>query len=372
MIIKIKRTILLKSLNNVSKVINSHNIINSLKGILFDIKEDRIVLTASNGILSIKEFILFNQKNLIVKDKGSFIIKPNYLTNILKKLDSEFVELEYQKENHKIIINSNNLKMELNTIDDEDFPIINIDNLGEKLNIPLKEFKNRINEIMFASDIDNKRAILNAVNFNFKKNQILITATDSYRLAHSDIIAKDQFEFNFSILSKVINDVLRILNNDTGDLILFINSNFIIINYNALSLKIKKVQGDYPNVKNLIPESFQTELIIDSKEINKIINRMEIFNTNNISTILLNINKDKIIIKNNQFEVGYIEEFLINFKFSGKPLEISFNLKFLKDAINAFGTKTIAIRLNNHTKPALITSTEKTWLKQLILPIRTF
>ncbi len=370
--IKIKRTLLLSSLTNVAKVINYNNIINSLKGVLFDIKNDKIILTASNGVLSIKEFILFNKKNLIVKDEGNFIIKPNYLINILKKIDNDFVELEYQADKNKIIIKSENLKMELNTIQDHDFPIINIENTGKKLTIPLKEFKNRINEIIFASDVDNKRIILNCVNFNFNKNQIFITATDSYRLAHSNIISDTEFDFNFSVLSKIINDVLRILNNDSGDLILYISSNFITINYNTLSLKIKKVQGEYPDVKNLIPESFSTELIIDTKDLNKVINRMEIFNTNNVSTILLNIDQERIIIKNNQFEVGNIEETLINFKFNGKPLEISFNLKFLKDAIHAFDAKKISMRLNNHTKPALITSTEKTWLKQLILPIRTF
>ncbi len=370
--IKIKRTLLLNSLNNVSKVINYNNILNALKGVMFKIEDDKIILIASNGVLSIKEFILFNKNNLIVTNKENFIIKPNYLINILKKIDSDFINLEYVKENNKIIIKTNNLKMELNTINESEFPKIDIENLGDKIIIPIKELKSKIHEIIFASDSDNKRMILNGVNFNFNGKQIFITATDSYRLAHSEIIWKNNFNFNFTILAKVINDVLKILNSDSGNLILYVNPTYIVINYNTLSLKIKKIQGDFPNVQSLIPEKFSTELIVDTKEINKIINRMEILNVNNISTILLNISEQKVNIRNNQSEIGYIEESLLNYKFNGKPLEISFNLKFLKDAINAFDTKKIVIRLNNHTKPALITSIEKDWMKQLILPIRTF
>ncbi len=373
--LKIRRKKILNALNNVYKVIDTNNIINHLKGVNFAIDKEKIILSASNGTMFIKEFILINENNLLSDEIGSFLIKPNYFMNILKKINEEYIELTFNKEKNELIIKANKLVMTLNTIDNNEFPNINIENVGHKIKMPLKDLKNYINEVIFASDIENKRIMLNAMNFNINNQKIESVATDSYRLAYSDLLLQNNnldFKFKFSLLTKVVKDIIRILSDDKGTVILYISIDSIVINYNALSLKVRILQGNYPNVISLIPENFETELIIETKQLVFVMNKMEIFTVNNISSVNLEINKDKIIVKNNQKEIGTIEDIITDFKFSGKAININFNLRFLKEAVRAFNTKTISIKLISNLKPALITSTEKPWLKQLILPLRTF
>ena len=91
--LKIKRTVLLEALNNASKAISTKNIIPILSGIKFDLFKDKLVITASDNDITIQTSISSGD-DLIIEDTGSIVIKGKYILDIIRKLDSEFINIE--------------------------------------------------------------------------------------------------------------------------------------------------------------------------------------------------------------------------------------------------------------------------------------
>ena len=113
--LKIKRTVLLEALNNVSKALSTKNIIPILSGIKLELFKDRLVITASDNDITIQT-VINESENLIIDSTGSIVIKGKYILDIIRKLDAEFINIEII-DDHKIIIFTDNSEFNLNGID---------------------------------------------------------------------------------------------------------------------------------------------------------------------------------------------------------------------------------------------------------------
>ncbi len=127
--IKIQKKELMKNLEKISKAINSNSHLQSLKGILFEVKEKGITLLSSNGNLCIKKTIQLNDYIKIEKE-GKILIPGVLFLKIIKKLENE---IELETKNNSLIIKNENSKWTLQLMDESQFPIINFENIGKSL-----------------------------------------------------------------------------------------------------------------------------------------------------------------------------------------------------------------------------------------------
>ena len=81
----IEKNILLESLTNVMRAISPRNIIPILNGVMFDLTEEGLYLTASDSDLTIRNFIPKENIKNIYKT-GKIIIQSKYLLEIIRKL----------------------------------------------------------------------------------------------------------------------------------------------------------------------------------------------------------------------------------------------------------------------------------------------
>ena len=89
----IEKNILLESLTNVMRAISPRNIIPILNGVMFDLKEEGLYLTASDSDLTIRNFIP-KEKIKNIYEPGKIIIQSKYLLDIVRKLPNTDINIE--------------------------------------------------------------------------------------------------------------------------------------------------------------------------------------------------------------------------------------------------------------------------------------
>ena len=135
----VKKEILLDSLNNTSKAISTKNLIPILTGIKFDLKEDGLYLYASDTDVSIRTYIP-KDKLTSLDEVGSIVIGGKYIVEIIRKLPNTDISIEVI-DGYKLIISTDNTEFNLNGVNPNEYPNLDLDETKEPIIINNDEYK---------------------------------------------------------------------------------------------------------------------------------------------------------------------------------------------------------------------------------------
>ena len=164
----IKKDLMMGALIKVSKAISTKNLIPVLSGIKMELNKKRLLLTAS-------------------EKEGSIIVQGKYILDIVRKLPSEFINIEVI-DGFKIRIYTENSEFNLNGIVESEFPNITLEESKDKIEITTDDLKQIVLQTAFASSNEETKPILTGINFNFVGNVLECNSTDSYRLARKIVL----------------------------------------------------------------------------------------------------------------------------------------------------------------------------------------
>ena len=365
----VKKEILLDSLNNTSKAISTKNLIPILTGIKFDLKEDGLYLYASDTDVSIRTYIP-KDKLTSLDEIGSIVIGGKYIVEIIRKLPNTDISIEVI-DGYKLIISTDNTEFNLNGVNPNEYPNLDLDETKEPIVINTEVFKEMINQTVFATSPSETRPLLTGINFRISGNELEVLATDSYRLARKLVIIdeKEENDVNIVIPGKNLVELSKMLDDDsTLEIHLF--SNKVLFKYGNMVFLSRLLSGTYPTTSNIIPKEFNIELECSFDDLFNMIDRASLLTSDrDKNTIKLSLNKNELMISSNSPEIGKVEEKIT--VDSDKEINISFSSKFMLDAIKSFNKEKVIICMNNDSSPIVIKNSEDTSLVQLVLPIKT-
>lgn len=370
--LKIKKEKLLNALNDVSKAISTKNIIPILSGIKFELLNDKLILLASDNDITIKT-ILEKNEDLQIEEEGSVVIKGKYILDIVRKLESEYINIEIL-EDQKILIYTENSNFNLNGISASEYPDIDLSLSEDKVNMKVSDFKSMILQTNYACSTDEARIVLTGVNINTNGGEFECSATDSYRLAIRKVKINDKINNNVNIIipSKNLSEFMKILpTEEDKNIEIHIFNNKILFKIENLIFQSRLITGSYPNTKNLIPNESIFDLKLNKNEFYNMVDRASILNNdkdNNIITLEL---KNKVLrITSMSLEIGKVEE-KINVD-SEEEIKISFSGKYMMEALRTLKSEKVILTFVGEVKPILLKEENNDDLLCLILPIRTY
>lgn len=369
---KIKKNILLEALNNVAKAISTKNIIPILSGIKFDLTDDKLILTASDNDITIQTEINKNDDFDIIQT-GSIVIKGKYVLDIIRKLDSEFINLEIV-DDHKILIYTENSEFNLNGIDSKEYPIIDLNLNPNYASVPVKDLKNMITQTNYACSLDESRMVLTGVNMKIVDSTLECSATDSYRLALRRFNLDKPYYQDVDIIipSRNLSEFLKTLPVEDDAIVeLHIFTNKIIFKLGTLLFQSRLISGAYPNTKNLIPKENLFELTFNKREFFNMVDRASILNNDRDNNVItLEIEDGMLKITSMSLEIGKVEE---KMKVScDERIRISFSSRYMMDALRSVMGEDVILTFVGEVKPILVKENGSDDLVSLILPIRTY
>ena len=372
----IKKDILLEGLNKVSKAISTKNLIPVLSGIKFELKKNKLTLTASDNDITIQTVInSLKDDDFKVEKEGSIIVQGKYMLDIVRKLPDKYINIEVIDE-LKVLIYTENSEFNLNGINEEEYPNINLEESKKKIVINNKVFKEIVNQTAFASSNEETKPVLTGINFNIVGDILECNSTDSYRLARKvvNLDTKENENYNIVIPSHNILEFVRILDEDEeSNVELHISNNKVLFMYKNLKFQSRLINGTYPNTSNLMPK--EDFLIISTKlsDIYRVIDRASILTSDKEKNIVtLETDGNLLTLKSSSQEIGRVEEKMNIEKNNDENIKISFSAKYMMEALKSFNTENIELHFVGEIKPILVKSKEDETLTQLVLPIRTY
>lgn len=372
----IKKDILLDGLNKVSKAISTKNLIPVLSGIKFDLKKNKLTLTASDNDITIQTVISpKKEKDFKVEKEGSIIVKGKYILDIVRKLPDKYINIEVFDE-LKILIYTENSEFNLNGIDEDEYPNINLDESKKKIEINNKVFKEIVNQTAFASSNEETKPVLTGINFNVVGNVLECNSTDSYRLARKVVNLDTAVEesYNIVIPSHNILEFSRILDDDEKvNIELHISNNKVLFIYKNIKFQSRLINGTYPNTSNLMPKEEFLTVYTKLNDIYNVIDRASILTSDKEKNIVtLETEGNLLTLKSSSQEIGRVEEKMNITKNNEENIKISFSAKYMMEALKSFSTENVEIHFVGEVKPILVKSSDDESLTQLVLPIRTY
>lgn len=371
--IKIEKEILLEYLNYVVRGLSNKNLIPILNCIKIEVLEDGIYLTTTNNEIAIKTFIKKDKINEII-NTGSIVIYGRFFYEIIKKLPNAIINIEEVIDN-KINIYTENSSFYLNCNDINDFPNLNFLEKSNPITLNQKIFKNIINKTIYATSLNEERPFLTGINLKIKDNNLICSATDSYRISLKIIELKNKIkeEINIIIPNRSLNELIKILYEDDETIELHIFNNNILFKNKELIFSSQLINGSFPDTFNLIPKEFKIKINVDYNEIFNAIDRASLLSKEeDKQTITFEINKKEGIITSIIPEIGKVEEKIKILNNNEQKLTISFSSKYIIDALKTIEDNNIEICFNDNLSSILIKSLNDENFIQLFQPIRTY
>ena len=241
-------------LSIVSRAISVFSPLPALSGICIDLKDDSMTLTGSDSNISIRTVIVPGElNNLDIEEEGSIIIDSKYLLEIVRKLDCKNIEIEVI-DYSLVRISSDNGQFNLNGIRSNEYPDIDFTQPNHHFVLKATDLKSIVSQTAFACSDKDQRPVLTGVNFNSQGNMLYCSGTDSYRLARKTIELGSSQDFNITIPSKSLTEVVRsVSDDDTIDI--FADSKKAQFVFDKTIIQTRLIDGTFPDVQRIIPTS---------------------------------------------------------------------------------------------------------------------
>ncbi|MBP1153249.1 MULTISPECIES: DNA polymerase III subunit beta [unclassified Paenibacillus] len=367
-----------ESIGHVSKAISSKTTIPILSGIKIDVDSSGMTLTASDTDISIQSFIPAEDNEIQVidlKKSGSVVLPSKFFVEIIRKLPAQQVEIEV-KDHFQTTIRSGSSEIQLVGLDPEEYPIMPGIEENKRIQIPSDLLRTMIKQTSFAVSTNEATPVLTGILWTIADGKLKFIACDRHRLAsrETNINTEEGMTLgNVTISGKTLTELAKILPDQNTLIDVVFAENQVLFNMKSILFYTRILDGTYPDTSKLIPQSYQTELVVNTNELIDAIDRAYLLSREDKSNIVkLMMREDKSIeISSTSSELGKVTEELMTSSMTGELLRISFNSKYMLDALKVMDSEQIHIGFTGAMQPIIIRPDENSSLLQLILPYRT-
>lgn len=373
----IRRDYFINQLNDTLKAISPRTTLPILTGIKIDAKEDEVILTGSDSEISIEISIpkqVDGEDIVTISETGSVVLPGRFFVDIIKKLPGKDVKLSTNAQ-FQTLITSGHSEFNLSGLDPDQYPLLPQVSQDDAIQLPIKVLKNVIAQTNFAVSTSKTRPVLTGVNWLIQDNELICTATDSHRLAVRKLKLEDEDIDNKNVIipGKALAELNKIVSDSEDDINIFFASNQVLFKVGHINFISRLLEGHYPDTSRLFPENYETKIEMSNSDFYHAIDRASLLareGGNNV--IKLSTGNEEVELSSTSPEIGTVKEDVNANDVEGSNLKISFNSKYMMDALKAIDSDEVEVEFFGTMKPFTLKPKEDDSVVQLILPIRTY
>jgi DNA polymerase III subunit beta len=357
-----RRDDLAQRLGVVARAVSTRANVQILSGVLLRAEAGRLNLAATDMELSLRSSL-----EAQVEGEGAVVVPGRLLVDLVRLLPEDEVTIEYRAEENVLHVTCGPSSATLSTYAAEDFPRLpDLDAVGT-FTVERDSLLDTVSRVARSASRDESRPVLTGILVRFEAGKLVMAATDSYRLSVKETpLESEAPDLEAIIPARALGELGRIAQG--GDTIeLGVHENQVVFATGEAWLTTRRIDGQFPNYKQLLPESFEHELTLPRVEILDVVRRVGVM-VQRTSPIQLRFAEGELTVFARTQDVGEAKESL-PVQFAGDPLEIGFNADFLREGIESLAADEIQMRLISPLRPAVIQGDEDD-PTYLIMPIR--
>ncbi|MFA6586137.1 MAG: DNA polymerase III subunit beta [Candidatus Paceibacterota bacterium] len=303
-----------------------------------------------------------------IEKEGIIAISGGTLAGIFSNVfQNENINLE--SEDGNLLIKTKKSRIKLKGQVHDDFPTIPLVE-GKSFNIEAKKLIDGIKSVYYSSSVSDIKPEISSVFIHSNEDNLVFVSTDSFRLAEKKIKIKGIEEISGILIPfKNVPEILRIFGEIKDDIKVCFSKNQISFSSDGIYLTSRIIDGVFPDYRQIIPKEFKVEAIVLKQDLLNALKLSNIF-SDKFNQINLKISaKEKVFeLSSQNNDVGENKTFL-DAALKGEDVTLGFNYKYFLDCFQSINTDSISIRLNQSSKPIVISGSSDNSFTYLIMPM---
>jgi DNA polymerase-3 subunit beta len=361
------RSALVDKLGVLARGVSTRSALPVLSGILLQAGEGRLDLFSTDMELSIKADFATT-----VERDGEIVVPARLFSDVVRNLPDDDVVIEAGEAAVKV--SAGRAAFSLNAWAAADFPQTSTFDMAGAFDVEREPFVETLNKVGRAASRDETRPILTGVLMTITGETLRMVATDSYRLAVKETKLDHALDAEVQAIVpvKALGEVTRLAATlGPGEIAVAIGENQAVFKLSDPAgdvwIASRLIEGQFPNYKQLLPDTFEHEVTIDRGQLIATARRVSLLAQKN-APLRMSFTENRLTVKALTQDVGQAEEAL-DVEFAGEPFEIGFNPAYLIEGVDAVDDDAAVLRFTSPLRPGLIGGPGDDFT-YLIMPIR--
>src|SRR3954465_15837927 len=302
-----------------------------------------------------------------VAGEGTVVVPGRLLLDIARSLPDSDVTIEHKPDEAVVVVTAGSANYRLHTYSSEDFPRLPEVDDGALHTVDREALVETVNRVGRSASRDESRPVLTGILVRFEPGKIVMAATDSYRLAVKETPVDGSLpDLEAIIPARALQELARIAGG-ADEIQLGLQENHFGLGGGARWLTTRRIAGQFPNYRQLLPEQFEHELLLPREELLEVVRRVSLMAQRN-SPIRIRFAEGEATVSATTQDVGEARESLPA-PYNGDAMEIGFNAEFLRDGLDSVDSDSIKFKLISPLRPAVLEGESDDYV-YLIMPIR--
>ena len=349
---------LARGLSIVSRAVSPRSTLPVLGNILVATDEGRLRLSATNLELGITCWI-----GAKIQEEGSTTVPARTFADLVGTLSDKSVEMSLNVRTQTLNLRCGASNTDLKCIDAQEFPPMPVADFSQGLQINVSEFKEMIQQVVFAASTDDARPILTGVLIDVQGDKITLAGADGFRLSvrKAFLSSPAPKPINAVIPARALSELARVAGD--GDQMLTMvmppGRGQVIFRLRDVELVSQLIEGSFPDYEQIIPRRCETRAVLSTAAFLKACKQAEIFarEGSHIARISISpggeLQPGSVEISGQSEETGYNQN-VVDASIEGPALLIAFNVRFLREVLDVVKTPNVAMETTAETSPGVI------------------
>jgi DNA polymerase-3 subunit beta len=358
---------LLTQLQTVTRVASTRSAVQALSGVMISAAED----SPPELLATDMEIGLRVPLQAEVSRPGSAVLPARLLLDVARSLPGAELTMELRSAEQDVELICGPTTFHLRTLRAEDFPALPRPSADNRVMLPAEAFVQTVSRVARSASRDETRPVLTGILMSASGNELRMVATDSYRLSVKETALDSALESGLeaNVPARALQELVRIAQQEPSESVaVSVGQNQVIFELGEVVLSSRLIDGQFPNYRQLLPESVEHELRLASNELTDVVRRISLMAQKN-APLRLSFSEGTLTVSAQTPDVGEASE-SIPVPFHGESFEIGFNPEFLRDGLESIESDELVLKLISPLRPGLIESPDTGDFVYLIMPIR--
>jgi DNA polymerase III subunit beta len=366
--ISLERDVLLAQLQTVSRVASTRSAIQALSGVQLIATQAGCELRATDMDVGLRVPL-----EAEVTREGTVVLPARLMLDVVRSLPAAAVTLELRSAEQDVEVVSGNARFHIRILRGDDFPPFPEPEPDSAVDVPATAFVSTAQKVAGSASRDETRPVLTGILVSASEREVRMVATDSYRLSVKETTLETPLSsgFEVNVPARALQELGRLVGQAQGEndsLSISVRQNQVLFTLGRVVLSSRLIDGQFPNYRQLLPESFEHELRLAGGEFTDVVRRISLLAQKN-APLRLAFAPGELTVSAQTPDVGEASESL-PVAFQGEPLEIGFNPEFLRAGLEAIDDGDVLLKLISPLRPGLIEAADESRFRYLIMPIR--
>ncbi|MFC1897002.1 DNA polymerase III subunit beta [Chloroflexota bacterium] len=347
-----------RGLSMVGRAVATRTTLPITNNVLLATDQSRLKLSATNLEMAITCWI-----GAKVEEEGTITVPARLLAEFISSLPSDKVDINLSPRTKTLGLKCARFEARISGVDAKDFPPIPKIEDGITTKVEVDALRQGISQVVFAAASEESRPVLTGIDAEFNGDLLTLAAADGFRLAVYKLPLSTPVNQKTEIIipARTLAELNRLMADQEEAVEITVNPNKsqALFRLKNIELVSQLVQGTFPQYAQLIPQGYNTRVVVDVAQFLRAARTASIFASDGGGIVRLvvapgeELTPGKITISARSEEIGDdVGE--IDAIVEGEEAKIAFNGKYLIDVLGALHETQVALEITNPSSPGVI------------------